>query len=67
MSFIYREISSQTSGNETLIVYNNEAPLGFMVEDNKKWSVLLPGKNLFEPETFSDKNDAAKHLNSLRT
>jgi hypothetical protein len=62
MLFTYNEISSQSSGNKTLIVLSNEIPRGFMVKENNQWFVLRPGKTKFEPETFSDQNEAAKHL-----
>lgn len=66
MIFTYNKLSSQTSGNNTLVVFGNEIYLGILVNENHQWHVLRANSIRFEPETFSDQDEAAKHLANLK-
>ncbi len=66
MIFTYKELSSQTSGNKTLAVFGNEIYLGILVNENHQLYVLRENSIRFEPETFLDQDEAAKHLANLK-
>gem|GEM_PF-7055788 len=66
MGFLYIDITGKNTDSGQYDVYKNDICLGKVIQDKPNvWLVLTPGSNVCEPEQFTNKDDAAKHLAQL--